>query len=61
MVNRSWLHLWTFCGRRVYEKCKNIYIGILKTSIVRGMHWQKEDGDNKEKKINEWNYRKEQR
>jgi hypothetical protein len=25
------------------------------------MHWQKEDGENKEKKINEWNYRKEQR
>lgn len=40
---------------------QKIYIGILKTRIVQGMHWQKEDGDNKEKKINEWNYRKEQR
>lgn len=30
---------------------QKIYIGILKTSIVQGMHWQKEDGDNKEKRL----------
>lgn len=26
---------------------------VLKTSFIQDMYWKKEDGDNKEKKINE--------
>ena len=42
------------------KKKKNKLVRVLKTSIVQGMYWKKEDGDNKEKKINEWNCTREQ-
>lgn len=35
------------------KKKKERKVRVLKTSILQDMYWKKEDGDNKEKKINE--------